>query len=71
MSFLEIGGRRHTIPVGEVRIGSDPSCQVVLAGDGVAGQHAIIQGYADGQVAVRRAADNVEVRINGDRKSVV
>ena len=65
MSHLEIGGRRHTIPVGEVRIGSDPSCQVVLTGDGVAGQHAIVQGYADGQVAVRRAADHVEVRING------
>ena len=65
MSFLEIGGRRHTIPVGDVRIGSDPSCQVVLAGDGVAGQHAIVQGYPDGQVAVRRASDSAEVRING------
>jgi pSer/pThr/pTyr-binding forkhead associated (FHA) protein len=65
MSFLEIGGRRHTIPVGELRIGSDASCQVVLAGDGVASQHAIVQGYADGQVAVRRASDQVEVRVNG------
>src|SRR3990172_237251 len=65
MSFLEIGGRRHTLPVGDVRIGSDPACEVVLEGDGVAGEHAIVQGYADGQVAVRRASDSVEVLING------
>ncbi|MBI3983454.1 MAG: FHA domain-containing protein [Gemmatimonadetes bacterium] len=65
MSFLETGGRRHPVSVGEIRIGSDPSCQVVLAGDGVAAAHAIVQGYPDGQVAIRRAADGVEVRING------
>ncbi|HXV85831.1 MAG TPA: FHA domain-containing protein [Gemmatimonadales bacterium] len=65
MSFLEIGGRRHTIPVGEVKIGSDPSCQVVLAGEGIVGLHAVVQGYGDGQVAIRRAAADTEVRVNG------
>ena len=36
MSYLELGGKRFTVPVGEVRIGSDPSGQVVLQGDKIA-----------------------------------
>jgi pSer/pThr/pTyr-binding forkhead associated (FHA) protein len=65
MSFLETSGRRYPVSVGEIRIGSDPSCQVVLAGDGIAATHAIVQGYADGQVAIRRVTDAAEVHING------
>ncbi|HWP38464.1 MAG TPA: FHA domain-containing protein, partial [Gemmatimonadales bacterium] len=65
MSFLETGGRRYPVPVGEIRIGTDPSCQIVLAGDGILAAHAIVQGYADGQVAIRRAADGAATQVNG------
>ena len=67
MSYLELGGKRFTIPVGEVRIGADPSSQVVLAGDQIHPQHAIIQGYADGQVAIRRVREEAEILVNGVR----
>ena len=67
MSYLELGGRRFTIPVGEVRIGADPSSQVVLAGDQIHPQHAVIQGYADGQIAIRRAREDAEILVNGVR----
>src|SRR3970282_2243224 len=67
MSYLELGGKRFTIPVGEVRIGADPSSQVVLAGDRIHPHHAIVQRYADGQVAIRRAKDDAEILVNGVR----
>lgn len=67
MSYLEIGGRRHNIPAGEIRIGSDPSCQVVLSGPGVSGVHAVVQGLPDGQVAIRRGAAESLILINGVR----
>jgi pSer/pThr/pTyr-binding forkhead associated (FHA) protein len=67
MSYLELGGKRFTVPVGEVRIGSDPSGQVVLAGDKVHPHHAVVQGYGDGQVAIRRATENAEILVNGVR----
>jgi pSer/pThr/pTyr-binding forkhead associated (FHA) protein len=67
MSYLELGGRRFTIPLGEVRIGADPSSQVVLAGDQVLPHHVVIQGYPDGQVAIRRAKEGAEILVNGVR----
>src|SRR5574341_895288 len=67
MSYLELGGRRFTIPVGEVRIGTEPSSQVVLAGDQIHPHHAVIQGYADGQIAIRRAREDAEILVNGVR----
>ncbi|MFQ5811535.1 MAG: FHA domain-containing protein, partial [Armatimonadota bacterium] len=67
MSYLEIGGRRHTIPVGELTIGSDPSSAIPLSGGGVAPWHAIVQGLPDGQVAIRKVDEKVEVLINGVR----
>ena len=67
MSYLELGGKRFTIPVGEVRIGADRSSQVVLAGGQVLPHHAVIQGYADGQVAIRRAKEEAEILVNGVR----
>ncbi len=67
MSYLELGGKRFTIPVGEVRIGSDPSSQLALAGDQVDPQHAVVQGYGDGQVAIRRGMENAEILVNGVR----
>ena len=67
MTHLQVGGHRHAIAVGDVTIGSDPSCQIVLSGDGVAARHAIVQGLANGQVAIRLAAEDVEVQVNGVR----
>ena len=67
MAYLEIGGQRKSVPAGETSIGSDPSCQIPLNGPGVAPRHAVVQGAADGQAVIRRAADNAEVRINGVR----
>lgn len=67
MSYLELGGKRFTVPVGEVRIGSDPSGQVVLQGDKIAPRHAVVQGYADGQVAIRRCTESAEILVNGVR----
>ncbi len=67
MSYLEISGRRHTIVMGDLRVGSDSSCQLVLSAQGVAPVHAVVQGFPDGQVAIRRAKDDLEVLINGVR----
>jgi pSer/pThr/pTyr-binding forkhead associated (FHA) protein len=67
MSYLETGSNRVTIPVGELRIGSDPAGQLVLAGATVHAVHAIVQGWADGQVAIRRATEQAETKVNGVR----
>ena len=67
MSFLEFGGKRHALPVGESVLGSDASAIVPLAGDGVLPQHAIIQSHPDGQVAIRKAQASAEVMVNGVR----
>ena len=67
MSLLELGGRKFTIPVGEVTLGSDASCAISLAGAGVLPQHALLQGQADGQVVIRKATPAAEVLINGVR----
>jgi hypothetical protein len=65
MSYLEIGGQRHSIPPGEVVVGSDASAGFVLIGEGVAPRHLIVQGLPDGQVAIRVAAENVAVKVTG------
>ena len=46
MSYLETGGNRVTIPAGELRIGSDPAGQLVLAGAPPPGGDARRQGEA-------------------------
>jgi pSer/pThr/pTyr-binding forkhead associated (FHA) protein len=67
MSFLEVGGRRLTIPQGESFVGSDGAAAVVLAGPGVLARHAILQSSGDGQVVVRRAESRADILINGVR----
>src|SRR6058998_2816741 len=67
MSLLELGDKKFTIPVGEVVLGSDASCTVLLAGSGVLPRHALLQGQADGQVVIRKATPAAEVLINGVR----
>jgi pSer/pThr/pTyr-binding forkhead associated (FHA) protein len=67
MSMLELGGRRFTIPLGEVALGSDPSCAIALTGPGLLAKHAVLQGQPDGQVVIRKASPEAEVMINGVR----
>jgi pSer/pThr/pTyr-binding forkhead associated (FHA) protein len=67
MSFLEFGGQRHALPIGESVLGSGASAIVPLEGDGVLPQHAVIQAHPDGQVAIRRAQESAEVMVNGVR----
>ena len=67
MSLLELGGKRFPIPVGEVTLGSDAACAIVLGGAGVLPRHALLQGQADGQVVIRKASPAAEVLINGVR----
>src|SRR2546422_2047055 len=65
MSLLELGGKKFTIPVGEVALGSDASCAISLSGSGILPRHAVLQGQADGQVIIRKASPAADVLING------
>src|SRR5947207_14220060 len=67
MSLLELGGKKFTIPVGEVALGSDPACAIRLTGAAVLPRHAVFPGQPDGQVVIRKAAPAAEVLINGVR----
>ena len=67
MALLELGGKKFTIPVGEVTLGSDAGCAISLAGPAVLPQHALLQGQADGQVIIRKASPAADVLINGVR----
>lgn len=67
MSMLELGGKRFTIPLGEVALGSDPSCAISLTGPGLQSRHALLQGQPDGQVVIRKASPEAELMINGVR----
>src|SRR5881409_1811665 len=67
MALLELGGKRFTIPVGEVTLGSDASCAISLSGAAVLPRHALLQGQPDGQVVIRKAAPGADVLINGVR----
>ena len=67
MSLLELGDKQFTIPVGEIALGSDPSCAISLTGSGILPRHAVLQGQADGQVVIRKASPAADVLINGVR----
>ena len=67
MALLEMGGKRFTIPAGEVFLGSDVACAIQLVGTGVLARHAAFRGTPDGQVVVRKAVPEAEVTINGVR----
>src|SRR5256885_2186646 len=67
MALLELGGKRFTIPVGEVTLGGDAGCTIPLAGAAVLPRHALLQGQADGQVIIRKASPAADVLINGVR----
>src|SRR6266487_6750037 len=67
MALLELGGKRFPIPTGELALGSDAACGVVVAGSGVLPKHAVFQAQPDGQVVIRKATPAAEVLINGVR----
>src|SRR5712691_13038376 len=67
MSLLELGGNKFTIPVGDMTLGSYPSCAISLSGAAVLPRHALLQGQADGQVNIRKASPAADVLINGVR----
>jgi pSer/pThr/pTyr-binding forkhead associated (FHA) protein len=67
MIHLEIGGERYPIASGETVIGSASDNAVVLAGAGVHPRHAVVQETPPGSVAIRIAATDAEVRVNGVR----
>jgi pSer/pThr/pTyr-binding forkhead associated (FHA) protein len=67
MSYLEVSGRRHPIPVGELVVGSAQTAHIVLAGTGVLARHAVVQGTPDGQAVIRLGSEEADVRVNGVR----
>src|SRR6266550_2040644 len=67
MALLELGGKRFPIPTGELALGSDAACGVVVAGSGVLPKHAVFQAQPDGQVVIRKATPAADVLINGVR----
>ena len=67
MALLELGGRKFTIPAGDVLLGSDASCTIPLSGAGVLPRHAKLKGLPDGQVVIAKAVPEAEILINGVR----
>jgi pSer/pThr/pTyr-binding forkhead associated (FHA) protein len=67
MALLEMGGRKFTIPAGDVFLGSDAGCAVNLTGAGVLPRHAKLKGLPDGQVVITKAVPEADVLINGVR----
>ena len=66
MMQLEVGGRRIPVATGDTVIGSAPWCAIILEGEGVRPQHAVVHGTLEGAAAIRTAGD-AEVSINGVR----
>src|SRR6059036_3382648 len=67
MALLEMGGRRFTLPQGEVLLGADPGSAIPLAVPGVLPRHAKLKSLPDGQVVITKAVPEAEVLINGVR----
>ena len=67
MMHLEIGGRRVPISAGETIIGSAPGSAIVLEGEGIQPQHAVVTGTQQGAAAIRAAHPEAELTINGVR----
>src|SRR6185437_10853927 len=67
MALLEMGGRRFTLPQGEVLLGADLGSAIPLAVPGVLPKHAKLKSLPDGQVVITKAVPEAEVLINGVR----
>jgi len=67
MALLEMGGRKFTIPSGDVFLGSDAGSAIHLTSAGVLPRHAKLKGLPDGQVVITKAVPEADVLINGVR----
>src|SRR5689334_7968151 len=67
MALLEMGGRRFTLPQGEVLLGADAGSAIPLAFPGILPKHAKLKSLPDGQVVITKAVPEAEVLINGVR----
>ena len=67
MALLEMGGRRFTLPQGEVLLGADAGSAIPLAFPGILPRHAKLRSLPDGQVVITKAVPEAEVLINGVR----
>jgi len=67
MALLELGGKRFTLPQGEVLLGADAGSAILLAVPGVLPRHAKLKSLPDGQVVITKAVPEAEVLINGVR----
>src|SRR5260370_787411 len=67
MALLEMGGRRFTLPEGEVLLGADAGSAIPLAFPGILPRHAKLKSLPDGQVVITKAVPEAEVLINGVR----
>ncbi len=65
MPYLEIGGRRHSIPAEETAIGLGPDGEIALGGGEQSSTAAILASQADGQVVIRKADSDIALLING------
>jgi pSer/pThr/pTyr-binding forkhead associated (FHA) protein len=65
MALLEMGGRKFTIPAGEVALGSAADCAIQLTGPGITPKTAVLKGLPDGQVSIRKADPQGVIAING------
>lgn len=67
MAFVEFGGKRHSLPAGDMLLGKGADCHLRLEGPGIAPRHAILTTAPDQSVAIRKFDDTVEVEVNGVR----
>ena len=67
MALLEMGGKRFTLPQGEVLLGSESGSAIPLAFPGILPRHAKLKSLPDGQFVITKAVPEAEVLINGVR----
>ena len=67
MMQLEFGGRRYDIPAGELTVGTDASCGLVLAGEGILARHVVLSATTEGSAIVSRGSDVAATLVNGVR----
>jgi pSer/pThr/pTyr-binding forkhead associated (FHA) protein len=67
MALLELGGKRFTLPQGDILLGADPGSAIPLSVPGVLPRHAKLKSLPDGQVVITKAVPEAEVLINGVR----
>lgn len=65
MMQLEFGGRRFDIPAGELSVGTDASCGLVLTGEGVLARHAVLCATTEGSAIVSRVSEAATTQVNG------